>query len=199
MQIPDLQSLLKIDFKKNQKQIMIFLVLMAVLLVIVYFNFILTPQVTRVVHVVIEMSRQGADLKNAKRDILNVPKFKHAILSYKEKVDSYERMLPAEQEIPTLLENLSAMAKSSGVKIDSIMPVAKKEEKAQNAAQVYQEIPIRITAKSGYHELGAFVANLENAERFMKVVDISIRSNKQSPKRHDVEILVLTYILTKGK
>ena len=75
---------------------------------------------------------------------------------------------------------------------------SKKEEKKQ-ALQVYQEIPILITAKSGYHELGQFLAKLENAERFMKVVGMTIKSNKATPKKHDAELLVLTYILTKGK
>lgn len=199
MQIPSLQKLLQIDFKKNQKQILIFLGLMAASVVIIYFNFILTPQVRRVVGAIIKTNKMGADLKNAKRDILRIPEFKNNIAAYKEKVDSYERMLPAEQEIPTLLESLSGMAKTSGVKIESIMPIARKEEKSQATNQVYQEIPILITAQSGYHELGSFISKLENSERFMKIVDISIKANKLTPKRHDVELLVLTYILMKGK
>jgi type IV pilus assembly protein PilO len=199
MQIPDLKNLIQqFDFKKNQKQVMIFLLLALVFVLIIYFNFLLMPQVTRVIGATVKMNEMGSDLKNAKSDIARVPEFKKDISEFKEKVDSYERMLPAEQEIPTLLESLSVMAKSSGVRIESIMPVAKKEEKL-SPGQVYQEIPILITARSGYHELGSFVSKLENAERFMKIVDINIRTNKLAPKKHDVEILVLTFILVKGK
>lgn len=197
MELPDLHNLLKIDFKKNQKQVLIFLALVSLLAVFIYFNYLLRPQVMRVVDVIVKMNRLDTDLKGAKADISKIPDYKNDISKYKEQVDSYERMLPAEQEIPTLLENLSNMAKSSGVKIESIMPVARKEDK-NKTSQVYQEIPILITAKSGYHELGNFIAKLEGAERFMKIVDIDMRSVKVTPKRHDVELLVLTYILVGG-
>ncbi len=189
---------LRIDFKKNAKQIMIFMALVAMLALVSYFNFILRPQVSWAVGAIRNMSKMAGDLKRSKDTIARIPKFKSDISAYKGQVDSYERMLPAEQEIPTFLENLSGMAKSSGVKIEGVAPVTKKEEKAQTG-QVYQEMPILITAKSGYHELGQFLCRLENAERFIKVVDITIRSNKLTPKRHDVELLVLTYILTKGR
>ena len=39
---------------------------------------------------------------------------------------------------------------------------------------------------------------LENEDRFMKVVDIDIKENKAAPKRADVELLVLTYVLLGG-
>ncbi|MCX5680091.1 MAG: type 4a pilus biogenesis protein PilO, partial [Candidatus Omnitrophica bacterium] len=58
-----------------------------------------------------------------------------------------------------------------------------------------EEIPILINARSGYHELGKLLSNMENADRFMKVSDIQIKSNSQLPRKHEVEILVLTYVL----
>jgi Tfp pilus assembly protein PilO len=95
------------------------------------------------------------------------------------------------------LENLSEMAKDSNIKIVGIVPAISyfKDDKSANKSQIYREIPILITAKSGYHELGHFLNNLENADRFMKVADIDIKSNKTSPKKHDVELMVCTYIL----
>jgi len=198
MQIPNLQNLLKIDFDKNKKQILIFAGLVAILVLILYVNFILTPQVMRVVNVIVKMNKMGFELKSAKEEIVKIPKYKSDIEAFKEKVENYEKMLPAEQEIPSLLESLSSMAKSSGVRIESIMPIVKKDDK-NSSSQVYQEIPILITGKSGYHELGNFVSKLEGGERFMKIVDINIKAGKLTPKRHDVEILVLTYILVKGK
>ena len=43
------------------------------------------------------------------------------------------------------------------------------------------------------------MAKLEDADRFMKVADIDIKANKATPKKHDVELLVLTYVLAKAK
>ncbi|MDP3804073.1 MAG: type 4a pilus biogenesis protein PilO, partial [Candidatus Omnitrophota bacterium] len=143
-------------------------------------------------------NKMKADIKSQEIEIANIDKYKSEIGAYKDKVERYERMLPAEQEIPTLLESLSGMARSSGVKIVGITPVAISEEKKQEG-QIYREIPILISAKSGYHELGNFLDKLEDSDRFMKVADIEIKANKAAPRKHDVEQLVLTYVLLKGR
>jgi len=191
-------NLSSIDIKDKKTQVFILIGLVSVLAVIIYFSFILMPQVDRVFEAVGQASKIGADLKEAQYNISNIPKFKASIAAYEEKIDRYEKMLPTEQEIPALLENLSGMAKNSNIKIVGIMPVITKEDKTKKAA-IYQEKPILINAKSGYHELGKFLSSMENADRFMKVSDIQIKAGVQSSKRHDVELTVLTYTLTKGK
>ncbi|MFA6141792.1 MAG: type 4a pilus biogenesis protein PilO [Candidatus Omnitrophota bacterium] len=187
---------LQIDIKNPKQQMMILMALGVVLGVVLYFSLLLKPQVFGVFNIAVKNNKMKGDLKSIEGDISNIERYKKDIASYKDKVDKYERMLPAEQEIPSLLETLSSMARGSGVKIVGIMPVPVKESKVKDE-QIYQEIPILISAKSGYHELGSFLANLENSDRFMKVVDIGIKSNKLTPKKHDVELLVLTYILLK--
>jgi len=187
-----------IDLKDKKTQVVILAGLLAILGVVLYFSFILKPQIVRVAESVSAAGSIDADLKEAGKNIANIPAFKKNIVAYEEKVDRYEKMLPVEQEIPSLLENLSNIARSSNIKIVGIIPVTVKEDKPKKA-QVYQEIPILINAKSGYHELGKFLSSMENSDRFMKVADIQIKSNAQSPKKHEVEVLVLTYILLRGK
>lgn len=185
---------MQIDIKNPKQQMMILMALGAVLGAVLYFSLLLKPQVVGVFNIAVKNNKMKGDLRSVEGDISNIGRHKEKIAGYKDKVDKYERMLPAEQEIPSLLENLSSMARSSGVKIVGITPAQVKENKNKDG-EIYQEIPILISAKSGYHELGSFLANLENSDRFMKVVDIDIRSNKVTPKKHDVELLVLTYIL----
>ena len=162
---------------------------------LIYFNFILRPQVAQVTSLVAKMNKTRVELKDAEATISEIPKFRKEIGLYEDKVTHYEKMLPAEREIPSLLENLSDMAKSSNVKIIGITPTVTAGEKGT----IYQELPILINAKSGYHELGRFLSSLENSERFIKVADIDIKANSSNPKKHDVDLLLLTYILLKGK
>ena len=187
-----------IDLKDKKTQVMVLAGLLSILAVIVYVSFVLLPQIERVFEAVGQASKAGADLKVAQDNIANTPKYKANLDVYEEKVDRYEKMLPAKQEIPALLESLSSMAKSSDVKIVGIMPVVEKDGMGK-ANQIYKEIPIRISAKSGYHELGKFLSGMEGADRFMKVSDLQMKSNSQSPRQHDVEIMVLTYILLGAK
>ncbi|MFH0763731.1 MAG: type 4a pilus biogenesis protein PilO [Candidatus Omnitrophota bacterium] len=187
-----------IDIKNPRHQVAILAALIAILTVILYFTLLLKPQVARVIGAVIKNHKMKMELNSMESEIANIARYRKEAGAYKDKVERYERMLPAEQEVPALLENLSGMAKSSGVKIAGITPIAIPEDKNREG-RIYQEIPVLISAKSGYHELGCFMDKLEDSDRFMKVADIEINANKGSPRKHDLEILILTYVLLKGK
>jgi Tfp pilus assembly protein PilO len=163
-----------------------------------YFNFVILPMARNVFETSAKVGQVQSELKDSEDDISGKDKFLRDIETYNTKVDSYEKMLPAEKEIPTLLEHLSEIAKSSNVLIVEIVPGAQTaKDKAKSQDQSYQEVPILINARSGYHELGKFIARLENSDRFMKVEDISIKANKSDPTKHNVEMNVLTYILAR--
>lgn len=191
----------KFDLKNNKQQAMLAIALAILVMIALDVYVILRPQISRIMVVLSQRGRVALDLRMARSDVSNIGRYKSDIEAYKEKVDLYEKRLPAEAEIPGLLEDLSVMAKRSGITIVGITPVPKapvKEEKAEKE-RIYQEFPILISAKSGYHELGSFLNDMENAARFMKVVDIEIRTNKSTPKKHDVDLIVCTYILLNEK
>lgn len=183
---------------KKQQQMMILIVVIALVAVVAYINLALRPQAAGIGRVFTNLGKARDDLKSAEAVIAKTAEMKKAIEAYENKVGRYEKTLPTEHGLPMLLEDLSEMAKASNMKIVGIVPVATKDASARRS-QAYQEIPIGITARSGYHELGRFLSRLENCDRFMKVADITIKSNRASPKRHDVELLVLTYVLLGGK
>jgi len=182
------------DLKKNKKQVMIFVVLIFLISIFIYFKCCFGPQIARVSGLLSKVGKTNQDLKSAMSDISMIEKYKSNIEAYKAKVERYEKTLPAEQEIPSLLETLSRMAKSSNIKISALTPVSG-SGKGGETTHTYREIPILISAKSGYHELGQFLSAMENSDRFMKVVDIDIRANNTTPRKHDVELLICTYIL----
>lgn len=190
MNIPFLE-----DIKNDPRKLAIAGGVVAVLVLVLYLNFILKPQIIKASSVINKMNTMMKDIKKVDVNIAEIPKYKKDIEAYNDKVTYYEKMLPAEREIPSLLETLSEMAKNSNVKIIGITPTVT----AQEPGNTYQELPILINAKCGYHELGRFLTNLENSERFIKVADLEIRTNSTNPKKHDVEMLLLTYILLKGK
>ena len=190
-----------LNLSKEKPQTILFIALASVLILVIYFYFMLLPQIGWVTDILGKTGKLMSDVKSAELLISKKEIFKNDIGSYRGKVESYEKRLPAEQEIPSILENLSNMAKGSNVKILGIAPVqvSAKEAAAKNLGKIYKEIPILINAKSGYHELGIFLSNLENANRFMKVVDIEVKSSKASPKKHDIELIVCTYVLLGGR
>lgn len=196
MKIPYISDI-PFDFMKNKREVLISLMVIAAVGFFVDINFLLRPQIRGLTGQLAEMGRLSSELKTASSDIASIENFKKEISLYKDKVLLYEKQLPVEQEIPSLLEYLSTIAKKSNITIIGITPGRPgvlKEGKSQEG-QVYQEVPIVISAKSGYHELGIFLSNIENSDRFMKVVDIDIKVNKVTPRRHDVEVVLYTYVL----
>ena len=186
-----------IDLKDRQTQQFLIVITVSVIVAVLYLYFVFVPQAARVVSLIGKLGKMKVELSSAKSMITGMDELKKKLKEYNEKVELYEKKLPVEQEIPSLLENLSGMAKDANIKITSIMPSVPsfKEDGARKQLNIYKEIPILITAKSGYHELGYFLSNLENADRFMKVVDIGIKANRASPKKHDIELMVCTYVL----
>ncbi len=186
-----------IDLKNKQTQVLLMIIVAVLAAAVLYLYFVFVPQVVRVFELTRNTGKVRSDLKSARTIIKDFDSLESNLKERGEKVESYEEQLPAEQEIPALLENLSNMAKESNIKIVGIVPAMSfvVDDKSVNENQIYREIPIRITAKSGYHELGHFLNKLENADRFMKVTDIDIKANVATPTKHDVELTVCTYVL----
>lgn len=186
------------ELKKDQKKMVILVALATVTVLFAYFHLLFMPQVSGLFSTLAKVNKLKTELKNAEADISRIGEMRSAIASYDEKIGRYGDVLPTETGIPTLLESLSDMARSSGMKIVSIVPVVDKVNKPQRG-QAYQTIPIMMSVRAGYHELGKFFSTIEDSERFIKIADIRIKSIAASPKKHDVELLVLTYILLEGK
>ena len=108
---------------------------------------------------------------------------------------------PSESELPELLEHLSRVAKKSEVEIVEISPTRVIQVEAKKAAPsaLYEELPIALTARSGYHELGFFINQLENSERIFTVKNIEIKADPSDRKRHRVELVLETFVRQKEK
>lgn len=195
-QIDSIKSLFD-NLKKDQKQVLILAVILTAIALFAYFSLLIKPQTEGLFKTIARVGKVKADLKSAQADIARIDQMKANILAYSEKIGRYGAMLPTEDQMPALLESMSDMARAASMKIVGVTPV--QENAPASKGQAYKPIPITINARAGYHELGRFFAALENSGRFMKVADVAIRENRASPKKHDVDIVVIAYVLLEGK
>ena len=121
-----------------------------------------------------------------------------------ETVAALREMLPAEEELPAVIEHLSDLASQSQVKIQTIFPQRPAVEKA-NAAEggaspppVYKDVLIQIDALAGYHQLGTFLSLVESGEKPMEVATLKISGDPKESKRHRIKLLVRSYFSTGG-
>ncbi len=84
-----------------------------------------------------------------------------------------KRHLPSKPQPDEWLREIAGMAMSSGIEIESYRPSSPKQY------DLYVDYPIKITVNSGYHDLGTFISLVSNADRLMKVKNLTIK-NKPS-------------------
>lgn len=122
----------------------------------------------------------------------------------------FAKSFPKSKEMSALLEEFAKMARESDVTILSITPQAVQKpapaatatrksrrdpkKKAAPEKKYFEEVPILITARSGYHQLGHFVQILEQGDRFITIRDLQIKADSRDPWMHDVRIVMTTYV-----
>ena len=198
--MPTLQEFFKnlpeLKLDESKKRILLIYVLVLAVVLLIYFNFFLKPGLTTLFRLIPKVRLRSTEIKTIQTDLLLEDKLNAKLESLNAKLGQYGKMLSREKELPLLLESLAKLAKDSGVKILGITPVVKQGKDQKDIGgekSVYQEVPIVITARSGYHELGTFINSLENDERYMQISEIKIKTSKEDPKKHDIEFVVYAY------
>lgn len=192
-----LNKLKEIKLDKTKKETFVFIISAVILFIFLYFQIFLKVAVSQIFTLNPEIRKLKIDIKNTKEDFYHEETLKKRLKDMEGRIDIYEKKLPVEHEIPMLLEDLSRMAKDSYVKILGITPVSVSIKRKQKKSEVCRQIPIMIRAKSGYHEMATFINRLEDADRFMELSDIKIKFSKSDFRRHDIELIVSTYVLLK--
>lgn len=85
-----------------------------------------------------------------------------------QKFEEMSAILPKEQEIPSLLRNISDIGKRAGLDFVDFKPGN------ESPKDFYAEIPISISIKGPYHNMGYFLGEVSGLERLVTVDNINI-------------------------
>lgn len=88
------------------------------------------------------------------------------------------KQLPADTEVPGLLEDITNTGLGSGLEIKSI------KLKPEISKEFYVELPIDISVSGGYHDMAAFVSGVAGLPRIVTLHDFKISQSKVT-KRSD--------------
>jgi Tfp pilus assembly protein PilO len=149
---------------------------------------------------VMKVSRAITDIKN-NVDLVNnrlgrLEEMKAKLTALREEYEGYSAQLPAQKEISRFLEGLASTAKSSDVNILSVTPMELEPAKGGDNVKYYSALPVVIAAKSGYHQLGKFINDLEKGSRFTTIQDLRINYDSKMPRRHDINMVLKVYVST---
>lgn len=100
------------------------------------------------------------------------------------------KMLPSQNEMPGLLDDLTFVATDSGLGIESL------EWQEEIQRDFYIEFPISMSVTGDYHEMGQLVSDVAKLPRIVSLHDFVIKRSDQGQLA--MEILAKTYRFKEG-
>lgn len=150
-------------------------------------------------------AKMAADLEALRRELERLPALEQSVAEQRTQVSALEGRLAQGVAIDTVLADLSVLAQEAQVRLESLEPLSPPKPSTKKRAEtvpavapgqgVYEEVPIQIRAKGGYHQLGAFIAALERHARFMRLTYLEMTGNADEPWRQSAHITVSTFRL----
>ncbi len=119
----------------------------------------------------------------------NLPKFQAEYQRMQDRLKEALAELPNEKEIPTLLTNISAMAKDQGLDILRFKPVG------EVAKGFYAEVPVEMKLVGAYHDVAMFFFRVGKLSRIVNIGNLNIARStaKGGGNFVNVECLATTF------
>ena len=171
-----------------------FVVFLSLLVLLKYF---LGPAVGKACALGAEAAKVRRNVTTTRAALARLPQLEADATHLRDSAKDLTGRFPSESELPELLEHLSRVAEKSEVEIVEISPTRASqvdEKKGASPPVMYEELPIALIARSGYHELGSFINQLENSERIFMGKNIEIKADPSDRKRHHVQLVLETFV-----
>lgn len=151
-----------------------FLILGAVIAAVVgsYIYFIEMPSRETLKSKQQNLTKLQAKHNEQKKVLANLPKFKKELTDLQIKFEESLKQLPNTREIPSLLTNISNLARDCGLEIFLF------QLKPEVSKGFYADIPVDMKVTGKYHNLGYFFDRLSKLNRIVNISDILMRSKK---------------------
>lgn len=104
--------------------------------------------------------------------VANLDAFREQMVEMEKTFGALLKQLPADTEVPGLLEDITNTGLGSGLDIESI------KLKPEASKEFYVELPIDIRVKGSYHDLASFVSGVASLPRIVTLHDFRIGSTK---------------------
>jgi type IV pilus assembly protein PilO len=130
------------------------------------------------------------DFENKYRLAANLKLYREQLVVMEAQFAELLKMLPSENEMPGLLDDLTFVATDAGLKITSL------DWEAEIERDFYIEFPIKMTVNGNYHEIGDMVSAVAKLPRIVSLHDFSIVKDESGELI--MNILAKTYRFKEG-
>jgi type IV pilus assembly protein PilO len=118
----------------------------------------------------------SAELEKARRTVSNLPQLEAEQKELERKWRHAEKLLPTTKEMPELLTEMTQAGEQAGVEFKLFRPEAGKPQ------EFYNENPVQVQVKGGFHQVGVFLSRLANLSRIVNVTELHMAGTDQKPR-----------------
>jgi Tfp pilus assembly protein PilO len=118
----------------------------------------------------------ATELEKARRSVGNLPQLEKEHRELERKWKQAETLLPTDKEMAELLTSITQAGEQAGVEFQSFKPGP------QRPQEFYNENPVDIQVKGGFHQVGVFLARVANLPRIVSVTGLSLDGTKQKAR-----------------
>ncbi|MBL4614446.1 MAG: type 4a pilus biogenesis protein PilO [Magnetovibrio sp.] len=119
-------------------------------------------------------------------EVANLEAYRQQMADLEESFSVLLGQLPGDTEVPGLLEDITELGYGASLEIKTISLQPEKTE------EFYVELPIKIVAEGGYHDVATFISGVAGLPRIVTLHDYSLEMNEKQ-NRQVFEIEAKTY------
>jgi type IV pilus assembly protein PilO len=174
-----------VNASKVQKAVLGLLVLMG--LVGGAYFFLIAPLSARVAELRTQNGSLQAEVTQNRALAANLERFRQEAAVLKARLDAVRERLPKEKEVPPLYRAVSDLAFRTGLAVSLFQP------KEPQPKDYYTEVPITVSAETGYHQLATFFERLGRLSRIVNIDDIRLTGLNKSALTLRADLTLVTY------
>jgi len=146
--------------------------LAALLVVLTILNFVLLvrPELATLENQAAQQRALDSQLQEKSEIAQNLNERRREMDVLQQKLDEALAELPESADVDELLAQLNEIGRKSGLEISAVEPTA------EESAQIYVKIPIKMALTGNYHEIAMFLQSLANLRRIVNVNNIQLGS-----------------------
>jgi Tfp pilus assembly protein PilO len=193
----------KYDIQKIRQRLeannkIIFLII-PVCLIIIYldFNFLINRQLSSIKAAGPKIIKVKKDLAGLEQDLTRIQDIKNKQDELKQNIISKAKKIITDEQKVSVLQDISDLANKGNVKVSQIkFSYDSAGQKTANDSSAAKLAPLLINLDliCGYHQLGAFLNDLENMLTFIAVHNIKITPQATDLFRQKVDLVLRTYV-----
>jgi len=162
---------IKIDFSKIPAFVKIILaVIPAIIIIVVAFLVFILPKNKEIKDLETKIIAQENEIAKSQSKAEKLPELIAINEDLKRKLTELKKQLPDEEEVTSLLKQVSDFAIKSGLKVELWRPA----KRTMHSSGIVYEIPVAVQLLGSYHNLGHFFSNITSLNRIVNISNLRL-------------------------